>query len=234
MEQFDLKKSTDKLLSEFESVSYKGIVAVLEWFYNALNYKSIFESKEIALGIHNKLSNRGFREVIGLTEEVNCFKKLMQRTDDEYEQRVGYYLIALIMQNLKEQKPLSKSLEQFICIYNETYNKENTFEAMMNNLTEAIGKDVVFITIIHGKLVLLTGVLQNVDPYHTVTINDEKYPFIGVQTEISKITDTSTGKVLYNNARASVNDNLVYFNDIEKKCMNLFGAKYKEPQKSVL
>lgn len=225
MEQFDLKTATNILLDEFYMISDKDTIALLEWFYRAINYKSIFEVPENAKKIYNRLLSRGYEEVKNSHEEYECFKKLMERTVDDSEERVGSYLISLVMKSLKENKPLPVSVEQLICIYNETYNKKHTYENMMASLETSVGGSVVFVISEYGKLNLLTGTLVDVDPFHSVTIDNEIYAFIGSERVISKITDIN-GKVLYNNGRATSYDNLRDSSKIEKQSQDLFGRNY--------
>ncbi|MCH5166706.1 MAG: hypothetical protein J1F35_02320 [Erysipelotrichales bacterium] len=226
MEQFDLETSTNTLLDEFELVSFKGTMSILEWFYKAANFSSIFEERRYSEKIYTRLIEKGYDEVQSPIEEKKCFKKLMERTEDDSEQRVGYYIISLIMKKLKENKVLPASLIQFISIYNETYNKKKTYETMMENLKETIGEDVVFIVCEYGSIKLLAGTLENVDPFHSVTISGETYAFIGSQRAIAKITDNN-GKTIYNNARATDYDKISNSSIIEKKCEDLFGNNYK-------
>ena len=226
MEQFDLQSSTNVLLEEFDMASNNGTMSILEWFYKAVSYTSIFEKNEYSKRIYDRLIGKGYDEIQSSIEEKNCFKKLMERTEDDSEQRVGYYIISLIMKCLKENKPLPAFLIQFISIYNETYNKKKTYETMMEDLKEAVGEDVTFIVCEYGSIKLLAGTLESVDPFHSVTINGEIYAFIGSQRAISKITN-SYGRTIYNNARATDYDKLRDFSIIEKKCVDLFGNNYK-------
>lgn len=224
MEQFDLKMFTRQFLLGFDQACLNGTNAILEWFYKIINYDLVFETYVQATNLYNKLSSYGFTDQLDIKDEVACFKKLMQKEDD-YEQRVGYYIIALIMCSLKENKPLNETLKQFICLYNEIYNKKSTYEYMMESLRDAVNTDVVFTLMRYGKPELKTGKLEKVEDYHSVTINGEVYSFVGVYSEINKITD-SYGKVLYNNSRA---DGVLQDSSaIEKKKETLFGENYNK------
>lgn len=227
MEQFNLKSSTNNLLEEFELISDKGFMAVLEWFYQAKDFKNIFTTPEYAKRLYNRLVSKGYKEILSAREELECFKELMKKDEQNDGERIGIYLISLIMKSLKEESPLSVSLEQFICIYNEIYNKIRTYESMMENLKNHIGESVVYIINEYGKLKFLSGTLDAVDAFHSVTINGEIKNFIGFQEVLAQITD-SDGKVLYNNGQATLYDDLNDYNAIEKRCENLFGNNYRK------
>ena len=210
MEQFSLKKEVDKQISKFETALINGPVSLLEWFYNSLNINMIFEDESIADVLYKRLESKGYQEINNPIEELECFKRLMRREDDNSAERIGFSLLSLIMKNLHDHKRLSPPLVQFIEIYNETYNQERTYASMMNSLHEAIGENVTFVAIINGQIKLLTGTIENVEDYKSVTISGEKYPFIGFQVAISKIT-SNFGKILYNNSIVDINCKKIRF-----------------------
>lgn len=231
MEQFNLEVKTANLINEFDKASFLGTVSILEWFYKAINYKGIFES-DFADTIYKRLISLGYQEVTNPIEELESFKNLMQKSSEFDYEKVGFTIISLILKNIKEKTEMPSSLEQFICIYNQTFNKDNTFSAMMKELNNSIGSDIVFAIIRNGKVELLTGTLEEVEDYHSVTINGTKYPFIGYQVEINKIT-TSDGQVLFSNHLSSTSDILDEYNIIEKKNIELFGNNYNKELKKV-
>lgn len=226
MEQFSLSKEVDLQISKFDAALMNDTVSILEWFYNAMNINMIFEDESIADSMYNRLISKGYKEIENPIEELECFKRLMKREGDNSAERVGYSLISLILKSLHEHKSLTPPLIQFIEIYNETYNQEKTYTTMMNNLRESIGEEVTFVAIINGQIKLLTGNIESVDDYKSVTISGEKYPFIGFQVAISKIT-SNFGKILYNNSHVALNDNLVDISEINKKTEETFGANIK-------
>ena len=231
MERFDLEVNTANLINEFDKASFNGTISILEWFYKTINYKGIFES-DFSDTIYKRLISNGYTEITNPIEELESFKRLMGSSNNSDAEKVGYTLIALILKCIKDHAALTPSLEQFVALYNEIYNKENTFSHMMELLTESIGKEVVFVIIRECKIELLTGKLEGVEEYHSVTINGEKYPFIGYNVEINKITN-SDGTVLYNNNLASSADLLVDYGTIEKKNKDLFGNRYNKELKKV-
>lgn len=226
MEQFDLRKVVDAQISKFETALENGTVSILEWFYNSLNIKMIFEDASIADVLYNRLVNKGYKEIDNPKEELECFKRLMKRQVDDSAERIGNSLISLIMNNLHNHKSMTPPLIQFIEIYNETYNQERTYAIMMNNLHEAIGGSVTFVALINGKIKLLTGTIESVEDYKSITISGENYPFIGFQVAISKIT-SNLGKILYNNSHVALNDKLVDISEINKKNEETFGSNIK-------
>ncbi len=151
----------------------------------------------------------------------------MQNSSTLNSEKLGSTIISLLLKSLSEKAPIPSSLVQFVEIYNEIYNKEATHAEMMKNMQESIGESVVFVVIREGRVELLTGKLNEVDPYHSVTINEEKYPFIGFNIEINKITNND-GKILFNNHLASTTDILDDLNIIEMKKIKLFGNNYKK------
>ena len=82
----------------------------------------------------------------------------------------------------------------------------------------------------HGQLKLLTGIIEEVEPFKSVTISGERYPFVGYEVEINKIS-SNYGKILYNNSCASINDDLVDVKEIEKRRAKLFGNPEEEPKR---
>lgn len=226
MEQFDLRKEVESQISKFETAIVNGTVSILEWFYNSINIKMIFEDESIADVIYNHLVNKGYKEIDNPLEELECFKRLMKREVDASAERIGNILISLIMNNLHEHKSMTPPLIQFIEIYNETYNQEKTYATMMSNLRASIGENVTFVALINGQIKLLTGTIENVEDYKSITISGEKYPFIGFQVAISKIT-SNFGKILYNNSHVALNDKLVDISEINKKNEETFGANIK-------
>lgn len=226
MEQFDLRKEVDAQISKFETALENGTVSILEWFYNSINIKMIFEDESIADVIYNHLVGKNYKEIDNPIEELECFKRLMKREIDDSAERIGNILISLIMKNLHDHKSMTPPLIQFIEIYNETYNQERTYATMMNNLHNAIGENVTFVVLINGQIKLLTGTIENVDDYKNITISGESYPFIGLGVAISKIT-SNFGKILYNNSHVALNDKLVDKSEINKKNEETFGANIK-------
>lgn len=227
MEQFDLKKEVDTYISKFEAALLQDTVSLLEWFYNIININMIFEDESISNALYKRLIDKGYKEINNLIEELECFKRLMKREADTSAERIGYSLISLIMKNLHEHTRLTPPLIQFIEIYNETYNQERTYASMMNLLHEEIGKSVTFVAIINGQIKLLTGIIESVEDYKSVTISGEKYPFIGFQVAISKIT-SNFGKILYNNSHVALNDKLIDVGEINRKNEETFGANIKK------
>ncbi len=226
MERFDLEANTANLINEFDKASFNGTLSILEWFYKALNYKSLFEG-EFAETIYKRLINQGYTGIQNPTDELNCYKAIMQNSSTLNSEKLGSTIISLLLKSLSEKAPIPSSLVQFVEIYNEIYNKEATHVEMMKNMQESIGESVVFVVIREGRVELLTGKLNEVDPYHSVTINEEKYPFIGFNIEINKITNND-GKILFNNHLASTTDILDDLNIIEMKKIKLFGNNYKK------
>lgn len=231
MERFDLEANTANLINEFDKASFNGTLSILEWFYKALNYKSLFEG-DFAETIYKRLIERGYTEVLNPVDELNCYKALIQTSNDLNSEKVGYTIISLLLKNINEKTPISPDLAQFVEIYNETFNKEKTHAGMMKNIQDSIGENVVFVIIRDGRIELLTGTLNEVDPYHSVTIDEERYPFIGFNIEINKITNQD-GKVLFNNHLASTTDMLDDANVIEKKNLKLFGNNYNKELRKV-
>lgn len=223
MEQFDLQKEIDLQISQFATAVSNGTVSILEWFYNALNIKMIFENESIANVLYNRLKNNGYEEINNPIEELECFKRLMKRENDDSSERIGKIIISLIMNKLREYSKLEPPLVQFIEIYNETYNQERTYANMMNNLMAAKGESITFVVIIQNQIKLLNGILENVEPYKSIMVNQETYPFIGYQSAISKIT-SNFGNILYNNSHIALNDKLIDANDINKKAEETFGT----------
>lgn len=226
MEQIDLKRKIDLHINKFEIALKQGAVSILEWFYDALDFKMIFEDENISKAIYNRLVEEGYKDIETPIEEFECFKILMKRDQDSSAERVGNSLISLIMKNILEQQSIVPPLIQFIEIYNETYNQERTYAKMMDNLNDSIGDDVTFVAIIDGEIKLLTGTMDDVDVYKSVTINGKKYPFIGFQIAISKIT-SNFGKILYNNSHVALNDKLVDIEEINQKNEETFGLNIK-------
>ncbi len=228
MEQFNLQEKTRELISELEEL--KEPLTILKWFYEAINYHYLFESEYLAKRIYNHLTQNGYTPITTSVLELEVTKSLLKKDYIDNKDKVGEKLISLILKRLEENSALGSLLEQFICLYNETYNKESTFTMMMNNLEKSIGEGVTFVIIFHGQLKLLTGIIEEVEPFKSVTISGEKYPFVGYEVEINKIS-SNYGKILYNNSCASINDDLVDVKEIEKRRAKLFGNSEEEPKR---
>lgn len=230
MEQFNLQATTKSLLREFTTCTETQ--DILYWFNKAKNYKIIFEDKDISRDLYNRLILSGYCEINSPLEELECLKQLMKKDLSTDEKKIGNMLISLILKSLKNAQALSSALEQLLAIYNETYNKELIFSQMMNNLQDAVGESVTFIIIENQEPILKTGTINRVQNYEYVIIDNEKIPFIGYGIEINKIT-TNYGKMLYNNSRASISDNLTDSEEISRKRTELFGYIYKGAPKLV-
>lgn len=232
MEQYNLESEINNVLNLFETTNMSDVVSILEWFYKTLDNQIIFENDKSADMLYKALISNNYHEIDSPIEELECYKRLMKKSDDNSKERVGYQLISLIMKSLKEHKRISSVLRQFIEIYNETYNKEKTYASMMNSLKECVGESVTYVVLLKGEIKLLTGILESVEEYKSVTINGERYPFVGYQVEISKITSIY-GKTLYNNSHVSLSDDLSNIAIIKRKNEELFGNTYDESLKKI-
>lgn len=226
MEHFDVEVRIANLINSFPECVAEGSVKILEWFYDAINYRSIFESR-FGESILATLRSNGYAGVTSKTEELESFKNLMQSDEDKTSEAVASTLISLIIKSLTETSTISPYLEQLICIYNEKYNNEKTYQTMMDKLNTNIGNEVVFVLIKNGVISLESGKLESVDSFNQVVIDGTYYPFVGENTEINKISDCD-GQVLYSNITSSPKDDLSNETLIEKKKLKLFGNNYKE------
>lgn len=224
----DYTKKIEESIDYFSSTSFNNTISILEWFYNMRNYKIIFEDETMSNLIYDRLLSLEYKELDSAIEEAFYIRKLLRGDSEEEMENIGSTLISLIMSHLKEHKSLEPYIRQFIEIYNEKFNKSKTYDKMMNSLKESIGEDIVFVVIIKNELKLLTGKLEEVDAYKSLTINGEVYPFIGNNIAINKIT-TNAGELLFNNSNISIQDELDDEKVVEKKREGLFKDNYKSP-----
>lgn len=229
MEIFKVESNIANLINEFNVSSFNSVSSILSWFNKAINYKGIFES-EFGRSLVSSLKKLGYSGLTSPHEELEHYKKLMHTSTTENAESIGYTLISLIIKSIEDNNSLSPYLEQLIAIYNQNYNKEKTFNDMMDSLTASIGNYVVFVIIRDGSVKLLSGTLNGIVPYQRVVIDGIEYPFIGFNIEINKIT-SNDGKVLYSNILSSPKDDLIDYSVIEKMNNKLFGEKYKDKTK---
>lgn len=224
MEHFDVEISIANLINEFSELKTADNLSILDWFYRAINYRSIFESrfKETIVTV---LKEKGVTELTTPKEELESFKSLMKKDETSNVESIGNTLLSLILKSLIENHSITPYLEQLIIVYNETYNKEKTFSEMMRKLKSAIGEEIVFVLIRNRAVELITGKLESVNAYNNVVIDGIEYPFVGQNIEINKIS-TSSGLVLYSNITASPKDDLTDYKTLEKKKKTLFGNNY--------
>lgn len=229
MEQYNYERELELKIKELETatINNAGAKSILEWFYVNMDNIDLFEKEEYASLILKTLKNAGFQENTTPKEELDCLNKLLSKHEDNSSEVNGSLIISLIMDSIKNNVRMPIEYKQLVEMYNEKYNKETIMPEMMKTIEEHIGENVTFIVLLNGKIRILTGTLKELDPYKTVTIDDERYPFIGYHVGIIKIV-TEFGKMLYNNSYLSNEDNLDDFSVIEKKNQELFGDNYKE------
>lgn len=228
MQQANYLKELEYRIGEFKNVSMSGTKNILSWFYDNMDSIDIFEVPEYASTLFNILSAIGFKENVPTpNEELNCINRLYSKSMDNSSEVNGTLIISLIMESLKNEERLSMECKHLIEMYNEKYNKDKIIPDMMDKLSNHLGDEVTLVAILNGKNKIITGILKDVEPYKTVTIDKERYPFIGYHVGIIKIT-SNFGKMLYNNSYISSKDNLEDFSVIEKKNEELFGNNYKE------
>lgn len=193
-------------LQELDNVQINDPLCVLEWFYKVIDANIMFETNEVSSYVYNKLKSSGYRETIDAVDEAKTYYTLMKGNliDDISLSR---NIISLILSKLKESKSLDLALISFVVVFNEKYNKESILKFMMEKLHKNIGNRVVFYIINNNEFELKTGELEEVDDYHTVTIDHIIYPFNGDNIGIVKIA-SQNGNVLYNNSEVKKVTNL--------------------------
>jgi len=229
MQQSDYKRELELKIKELEDISM-GVTSaknILIWFYEMKDSIELFENEEYASIVFDLLKRVGFKENTTPSEELDCLNKLLSKKEDSSYEIYGSLILSLIMTSLKNRERISVEYKQLIEMYNEKYNKDIIMPDMMNKISRHIGENITFIVLLNGKPKILTGILKEVDPYRTVTIDDERYPFIGYHVGMIKIV-SEFGKVLYNNSYLSTDNNLDDFSMIEKMNEELFGDRYKE------
>lgn len=224
MEQYNAKINTSNLLSSFNAASDYGTIGILKWFNDISDKRQVFD-ESLCNSLITTLKSRGYASLTSPADELKSFKSLMQKDEVRTPEEIGSTLIALIIRSLKESNGLAPYIEQLISVFNQTYNKEDTYKSMMKNLSAFVGSSVVFVVIRNRTVNLLSGKLEEVIPFDKVMIDGASYPFIGYNVEINKIT-SNDGKILYSNILSSPKDDLTDEAGIAKKNRDLFGNNY--------
>ncbi len=186
-------------INELDNVDLTNPLFVLEWFYKVADASIMFDLPEVSDIVYQKLIKNGYKEIITDEEEARTYYSLttmrMMNMDD-----LAKNIISLILKRLKEHKSLDLSIMSFVNIFSEKFNSESVFRLMMDRLKSNIGSRVVVNVIIDNDFKLKVGVLNVVNDFASVTIDDEVIPFIGNNIAINKIA-SSNGNTLYNNSR---------------------------------
>lgn len=232
MVAFNLNKNVNDLLYAFDNIDFSSVVNILDWFYDMIDYNSVFEEKMISEYIYNRLAKEGYTPRLSTMENLNGLRNFLSDTDHQDPIKFGNFLLSQILLNIKEHIGIDNGLLTLVEIYNQKYNVENTSRKMMESMREYIGTDVICLGYKDGKRFFKTHHLDGLEPFKSVTLDNIKIPFIGFGIAISKIS-SKDGKVLYDNKNIPNNYNESDFSVIEglhKKC---FGKAYQEAMRKL-
>lgn len=232
MGEVNLKNEARNLMVNFDKIDFYNVYSVLEWFYQVIDFNSMFEDNAISNYIYQRLVEKGYRELEDPKSELKAFNELLGKKDNVDSGLIGRSLISQIMTFIKKGQSLDMSLICLIQIFNERFNKELATTSMMNSLKQNIGTEVVYVGFRNGTQFLKTGTLDNVEDFKSITIDGERIPFIGFNIAIVKIQSVG-GKELYNNSLIKDGYNIQDFTMIEKLNNETFGDEYQKAVKKI-
>ena len=198
MKAFSLEGEVQNLIDELKNLNLSNAFSVLEWFYKTIDYKSMFEDKNISSYVYSTLREAGYQTMQDPVSDLANFKKLMNSASTAKELDVANAIIRQILYAINEYQSLDTTLVCLIQAFNEKYNKQFAYGLMMANLKECIGEKVVYTGMKNGEYFIDRGILTYVSDFKFFTVNGEEIELFGDDTVILNI-ESATGKTLFNN-----------------------------------
>lgn len=198
MKAFNLMDEVQKLIDELKTINLSNAFSVLEWFYKAIDYNSMFEDKDISNYVFNTIKEAGYLPVLDPVKDLASFKQLMNSGASSSELEIANALIRQILYAIGESRSLDMTLICLIQAFNEKYNKQFAYGLMMENLKECIGEKIVYTGIKNGEYFIETGILNYVSDFKFFTVNGVEIELFGDETSILTI-QSATNKILFNN-----------------------------------
>lgn len=221
MESLSLSQQKTRIFTQMFMLSFQGATELLAYLYDIKKYLSYLNKNE-ANALISFLEKNGYKEISPL-EELETFKSLMSNKTLSGE-IVGFKLLGLIIKELKSDNNISSTTNSLLTLFNEKYNKECYYEEIMDNLKDSINKPVVMLYIKEAEKKLVSGIVNSVEEYNSITIDGVRYPFIGLGMAICRI-DNVEGRELYLNPRIKGDYNIVDFGEIIKITKDTFGPE---------
>ncbi len=198
MKAFNLIGEVQKLIDELNEINLSNAFSVLEWFYKAIDYNSMFEDRNISGYVFDTLKGAGYQPMLDPVKDLASFKQLMNSANSVSELDIANALIRQIMYVIRESHSLSMTHISLVQAFNEKYNKQFAYDFMMKNLKECIGEKIVYTGMKNGEYFIQTGVLTYVSDFKFFTVNGVEIELFGEETAILTI-QSSTGKILFSN-----------------------------------
>lgn len=221
MESLSLSQQKTRIFTQMFMLSFQGATELLAYLYDIKKYLSYLNKNE-ANALISFLEKNGYKEISPL-EELETFKSLMSNKTLSGE-IVGFKLLGLIIKELKSDNNISSTTNSLLTLFNEKYNKDIYYEEIMDNLKDSINKPVVMLYIKEAEKKLVSGIVNSVEEYNSITIDGVRYPFIGLGMAICRI-DNVEGRELYLNPRIKGDYNIVDFGEIIKITKDTFGPE---------
>lgn len=200
------RKKFNSYLLEFDEIKDYNASNVLMWFYKFKDAIVMFDIGEISDFVYNRLKNSGYDEIHDINDERNILFSL-NNEDEANKDVIARKILAIILRRLKEHNGLDLVIVSLIEIYNEKFNREIVLKYMMKSLHDSIGSRITFNAIKNGEFLLVTGELNEVEDYKTITVDGVKYSFVELNFGIIKIANDK-GCVIYNNSSLNTSINL--------------------------
>lgn len=195
---FDICEETSKLINDFNHINFNNALSVLEWLYKALEFNSMFEDKNISDYIYNTLTAAGYKTMNNPIIELSNFTKLMQSGKNVNVMEIANSLISQVLSVIKSYYSLDPSLICLIQTFNEKFNKNFTYNYMMENLRQYIGEEVIYTGLKNNEYFIKTGRLFAVNDFKSVIIGREEVLLFEGDI-ILKTIQARDGKNLFNN-----------------------------------
>lgn len=228
MTAIDFEKDINNLLEQFDNIDVSNISEILAWFYDALKYQMIFEDSTFIsyfLSCLNKYK-------IDRKAKTHISKSLVMKDGKYNASLIGQSLINDLITDLEMGTGISELNKILLKIYNQQFVTDLTAKKMMDNLANNIGDEVVYSGIIDSSHFLKVGILQELEPYKAVKIDNERIPFIGSNVAIFLISSVNHGE-LYKNHFVKDDYSLTDIFEIDKLHQKSFGIGYKEYQRKI-
>lgn len=227
------RNKINSYLLQLNEANIQDASSVLMWFYRIKDANIMFETYEVSDYVYNRLRNNGYDEIHESEEEKGVILLINGSSENVNKNTIARRIISVILRKLKKHESLDLALLSLVEMFNERFNRDVVFSYMMDRLHESVGLRVTFNAIRDGKFCLITGVLDEVDDYKSITVDGIKYPFIDINTGINRIA-TISGNVLFNNGSLNTRVNLSDVEEVKKLGEEIFMDKYRQELPKVI
>lgn len=227
------RNKINSYLLQLNEVDINDASSILMWFYRVKDANIMFETYEVSDSVYKRLTGSGYDETQRLEEEKEVIKLISGSSENINKNILARQIISIILKKIRNHESLDLATISLVEMFNEIYNRDAIFSYMMERLHESVGLRVTFNIIRDGNYSLLTGVLNEVDDYKSITVDGVKYSFIDINIGIRKIT-TVSGNVLYNNGSLNTKIDLNNHEEVKRLKNEIFKEKYGQEATKVI